>query len=117
VTIRRELPSRDGIERARLRFGKVGERLWVREDFAARREGEMVRIRYGADRPDAEPRIIPAGDVPSRFATSGYRSWPAKFMPRAASRLLVEVMAVECEGEGEFRPIAIVRLKVTTKAL
>jgi len=117
VTIRRALPSRDGIERARLRFGREGERLWIREDFASRRDGETIRVRYAVDPRNADARIVPAGDVASRFATSRYRSWPAKFMPRAASRLVVEVTAIQCEAEGEFRPVAIVSLTLTTNAL
>jgi hypothetical protein len=93
---------------------KPGDRLWVREGFASRREGDSIRIRYAVDRGqgDARVRVVPIGPGLWRFATKTYRSWPAKYMPREFCRLLVElveVLAVREEPAG-----VLLHLKIAT---
>jgi len=84
---------------------RPGDHLWVREGFASRREGDSIRIRYAVDRGqgDERVRVVPIGQADWKFATRSYRTWPAKYMPRWASRLLVEVLAVREEPAGDRR--------------
>ncbi|QNA91004.1 hypothetical protein G4G28_07780 [Massilia sp. Dwa41.01b] len=101
-------------EMARNRFGLAGDRLWVRETYFAfghwetrpkagkagnaryfidqtRTSGQ--RYRYALDEPGgADPlagRV--AGDLPR------WHQRPALFMPRAASRILLEIVGVRVE--------------------
>jgi len=95
---------------------KIGDRLWCRESFATRREGDSIRVRYSADQgqDDERVRVVPIGPGLWRFATRTYRTWPAKYMPRWASRLLVEVLTVREEPAGDRRDM-LLRLKVTNQ--
>lgn len=99
---------------ARNRFGLAGDRLWVRETYfafghwetrpKADKAGEEwyfvdrtltsgLRYRYALDEPGgADPlagRV--AGDLPR------WHRRPALFMPRAASRILLEIVGVRIE--------------------
>lgn len=106
---------------ARNRFGLPGDRLWVRETYfafghwqtrpRAGKEGEewyfVDRTRasgqcyhYALDEPDgadARPGRV-AGDA------SHWHRRPALFMPRAASRILLEIVDVRIERLGAISP-------------
>jgi hypothetical protein len=92
-------------------YGRPGDRLWVRETFFAYgrwdarynekkqrdewRFADMTRecglsYRYAADGPG-----VPVEK--GRSATPGWHTRPALFMPRAASRILLEVASVRVE--------------------
>lgn len=92
-------------------YGQPGDRLWVRESFFAYgrwgrhfnekkqcdewRFADMTRecdhsYQYAADNPDVQ---VEKG----RSATPGWHTRPALFMPRAASRILLEVVSVRVE--------------------
>jgi hypothetical protein len=102
------------VETARNRFGEPGDRLWVRETFFAfgrwetrfndrkqRQEWYFVDMtreaglayRYGADDgPGADPHARrEAGAAPA------WHKRPALFMPRAASRIVLEIVGVRIE--------------------
>lgn len=66
-------------------YGGVGDRLWVKETFSAHGSfGTAGRIVYRAD--------IPDGREPNRM------HWkPSIFMPRAASRISLEIVRVQVE--------------------
>ncbi len=71
-------------------YGEPGDRLWIKEGFA-------VAYTDGDDRPLAEPPVIyrlgALDPVPD-----GYTAWRSPlFMPRWASRLTLEVVAVRVE--------------------
>jgi len=115
ATIRRGMPSGADERRVQLRYGKPGERSWVRERFACRLEADRVRIRYAADGPDGQVREVPADTLARRFRTATYRTWENRYMPRAASRLVVEVEGVEIEGRG-VNTVAVVTLRLVGQA-
>jgi hypothetical protein len=92
-------------------YGRPGDRLWVRETFFAygrweKRYNETKRrdewrfvdmtrecghsYQYAADNPDVQ---LEKG----RSVTPGWHTRSALFMPRAASRILLEVVAVRVE--------------------
>lgn len=103
-------------------YGRPGDRLWVRETFIAygrweTRYHELKRrdewrfvdmtagcgrvFHYAADNPDLP---LAAG----RSTTPAWHTRPALFMPRAASRILLEIVAVRIErlqdiGEADAR--------------
>jgi hypothetical protein len=65
-------------------YGKVGERLWVRETFSYTLKNEVVF------RATAEPDLA--------RETQALIGWkPSIFMPRELCRLLLEITAVRCE--------------------
>ena len=70
-------------------FGRPGDRLWVREQFACVRTQEMRYVEYKADRSlsDFEGYDNPAGG----------RWRPSIHMPRWASRITLEVTGVRVE--------------------
>lgn len=70
---------------------ELGGLLWVREPFATRADGATVRVRYCADPREAEARVVAIDQAEPRFRTAGYRTWPAKYMPAWASRLMLKV--------------------------
>lgn len=77
------------------RWGKIGDRLWVREAFATAHEGprppEGSPIVYRADGGEA-PVIVWDGRGPQRAY------WrPSIHMPRWASRISLEIVAVRVE--------------------
>lgn len=108
-------PSEDAaLDVAHKRFGQPGDRLWVRETFfafgrwetrfnAARERDERyfvdmtlaagLRWRYEADQgPGADPHARrEAGAKPA------WHKRPALFMPRAASRLVLQIVALRVE--------------------
>jgi hypothetical protein len=68
-------------------YGIPGDRLWVRETFAQGVEGCPGGISYRADHAD------PKGDGPAHPV-----KWrPSIFMPRAASRILLEITDVRVQ--------------------
>ncbi len=80
--------------RERCPYGQPGDRLWVRETWA--RDDEDGQLIYRADvgrggDADDWQRGIDEG-------VSGYRWRPSIHMPRAASRILLEVTAVRVES-------------------
>jgi hypothetical protein len=66
-------------------FGRVGDRLWVRETFAKRLDGTYT---YAAD--------YRKGFKPDYTAT--WRWTPSLFMPRGASRITLEVTDIRVES-------------------
>lgn len=73
--------------KVRCPYGAPGERLWVRETFAQDVAGCPGGISYRADHSD------PRGDGPAHPM-----KWrPSIFMPRAASRILLEITDVRVE--------------------
>ena len=105
-------PARSGAI-ALQRHWTVGDRLWVREGFAARRDGESIRVCAAVERGPGEEtvRVVPIAQGLERFASEGYRSWEAKYMPRPFSRLSVELAAVRTEAGDDGRELVLV-LKV-----
>jgi hypothetical protein len=74
-------------------YGKPGDRLWVRETWA--RDDEDGQLIYRAD-------VGRGGDADDwqrgiNEGVSGYRWRPSIHMPRAASRILLEITAVRVE--------------------
>lgn len=70
-------------------LGQPGDRLWVRETFAAP---------WGFDYkfPGGESGILYRADNPDKFPDDG--TWkPSIFMPRRASRINLEITGVGCE--------------------
>jgi hypothetical protein len=68
-------------------YGQPGDRLWVRETFKAFPDGDLF---YRAD----------FGDVIPVHADDNSEDWtwkPSIFMPRAASRLTLEIVSVRVE--------------------
>ena len=97
----------------------VGDVLWVRESISTRRgdDGQGVRIRYPADAGQGRDRIrvIPIGEADWKFASEGYRTWPAKYCPRWASRLSVKVLSVRQESGGDRREVML-RVRVVSES-
>ena len=89
----------------------AGDRFWVREPFAARGDGATVRVRYVGDHGQGDARVILIEQTDRRFATKRYRTWPAKYCPRWASRLVVKLVEVREEAAGDRRE-AVLRVKV-----
>lgn len=75
-----------GDDRVQIRcpYGVEGERLWVRETFSYNLDNSIV---YRADSPSEAHEIA--------AALVGWK--PSIFMPRAVSRLLLEITSVRCE--------------------
>jgi hypothetical protein len=102
------------VEAARNRFGQPGERLWVRESFFAfgrwetrfnagkgrdeRYFVDLTRVRGLAWRYEADDG--PGADPHARREAGAAPAWhkrPALCMPRAASRLVLEIVSVRIE--------------------
>ena len=93
---------------------RPGDVLWVRESFATRREAQTIHVRYTADRGQGQARVLSIDRANRRFATVTYRTWPAKFMPRWASRLSLQVAAVRSEDhDGRRQVLLTLRLNLT----
>ena len=91
---------------------RPGDRLWVREAFSTRRDGDRIKLRYPADGPQGQPQYVRLDEGNRRFGTQGYRTWPAKFMPLWASRLLLQVADARVEHHGDRREVVLtVRVK------
>jgi hypothetical protein len=95
------------------RVRRVADVLWIRESISTRREELTVRIRYPADQGQGEGRVrvIPIGEADRRFATRGYRTWPARYCPRWASRLTVSVTAAAIETEVDHQ-VSVLQLQL-----
>jgi hypothetical protein len=92
-------------------YGKPGDRLWVRETFFAygrwerrfdedkrRDEWRFVDMTVECGRSYRYAAAAPALPVEKgRSTTPGWTTRPGLFMPRAASRILLEVVAVRVE--------------------
>lgn len=72
----------------------LGRRLWVREIFSTRRDGDQLKIAYPWSGPGPQSRLFPAGQVEAKYLTDRYVTRPAKYMPRWAARILLEVTAI-----------------------
>lgn len=71
-------------------FGKVGDRLWVKETFKPH-----------STFADLKPSEIPDSKIFYRaddsYAPSGSKWWPSLFMQRRFSRILLEIVSVRAE--------------------
>jgi hypothetical protein len=70
-------------------YGKNGDRLWVKEHHARIPNYPICRVHYFADGP------MPSLD--ERHDAGLLKSYPSIFMPRWASRILLEVVSVRVE--------------------
>lgn len=79
-------------------FGVPGDRLWVRERTWERPERTPRMMREGADTwaPREYDADLDDGDR-EQFREWGWRSRPSIHMPRAASRIILEVVSVRVE--------------------
>lgn len=92
--VNRELPESFGITYL-CPYGKPGDRLWVRETWARVGNTDPGYLVYRA----TYPACLPPGleRVPADIRDAGYRWRPSIHMPRAASRILLEITAVRVE--------------------
>jgi hypothetical protein len=92
-------------------YGKAGDRLYVKEAtwmWCERRPGGTTRtgrpkwnyvpmegiVRYVADRPDKPNFTVPSPDTGNQW---GWRYKVARFMPRWASRITIEIVSIRAE--------------------
>jgi len=111
VTVRRRI--RQGPVALKPKERRVGDACWVREPFAAKLDTErfLIKIRYAGDGPNGVARFIPPGKMGATFHTATYRSHPAEYLPKVASRLTVEVMASAVETEGDHQ-VSVLTLRL-----
>ena len=109
VLLRRRVSSSRYRERRNRRH--VGDVLWVRESFAARLDGDRLKVRYTADGPNGEPRWFAVGAAFPTFRTATYVTHPAEYLPRAMARLVVDVAAVAAETE-DRHPVEVLTLRL-----
>ena len=57
----------------RIRAGEPVQ-IWIREAFACRQDGHVVRVRYAADGSDGPVKTVATRDVPERFRSRAYCS-------------------------------------------
>lgn len=76
-------------------YGRPGDRLWVRETWARVGNTDPGYLTYRA----TYPACLPPGleNVPADLHDAGERWRPSIHMPRAASRILLEITAVRVE--------------------
>lgn len=76
-------------------YGEPGDRLWVRETWACVGNTDPGYLVYRA----TYPACLPPGleQVPADIREAGYRWRPSIHMPRANSRILLEITAVRVE--------------------
>lgn len=76
-------------------YGQPGDRLWVRETWARVGNTDPGYLVYRA----TYPSCLPSGleRVPADIRDAGYRWRPSIHMPRANSRILLEITAVRVE--------------------
>ncbi len=79
----------------RIRAGEPVQ-VWIREGFACRQDGDLVRIRYAADGSDGPVKTVPTAEVPEWFRSETYCTHPPKHMPKALSRI---TLAAKLETE------------------
>jgi hypothetical protein len=76
-------------------YGQLGDRLWVRENFAPRSDDEMSYARWmTGDRSGPSPEIMFAADRGDPYIT---RWRPSIHMPRWACRVTLEIVSVRVE--------------------
>jgi hypothetical protein len=107
VKIHRVLADDARAGSAAARYGQPGDRLWVREDFSTRQEGDRLKIRYPADGPQSQPRFLPLRAVDSKYRTESYVTRPAKFMPVWASRITLEVTESQLNHAGQHDEVLV----------
>lgn len=90
----RELPVSFGITYF-CPYGQPGDRLWVRETWARVGNTDPGYLTYRATYPECLPPGLE--NVPADIRDAGYRWRPSIHMPRAASRILLEITAVRVE--------------------
>ena len=110
VTMRRPLSRWAGGKSAPSRYGRPGDRLWVREAFATRQDGDQIKIRYPADGDRGRPRFVSSELAEPKYRTPRNVTRPAKYMPRWACRITLEVVASEIEPVG--RGHVVIRAKL-----
>ncbi len=115
VQIHRMLAGSAGAASVAAHYGEPGDRLWVREDFSTRQEGDRLKIRYPADGPQSQPRFLPVRTVESKSRTEGYVTRPAKYMPLWASRITLEVTESQVSHSG-YRDEVLVTARVVEVA-
>ncbi|WP_137279272.1 hypothetical protein [Pseudomonas rhizoryzae] len=76
-------------------FGQVGDRLWVRETWAGVGNVDPGYLTYRATYPACLPPNLE--NVPADLRAVGERWRPSIHMPRAASRILLEITDVRVE--------------------
>ena len=111
VTIRRPLSRWAGGKSVPARYGRRGDRLWVREAFASREDGDQIKIRYPADGDRGRPRFVPIELAEPKYRTTRYLTRVPKYMPRWASRITLEVVASEIEPVGRGH-VVLIRAKL-----
>ena len=111
VTMRRPLSRWAGGESVPSRYGRPGDRLWAREDFATRQDGDQIKIRYPADGNRGRPRFVPIEQAESKYRTSRYLTRQPKHMPQWAYRITLEVVASEIEPVGRGH-VVVIRAKL-----
>jgi hypothetical protein len=78
-------PLSDNSENRKCRYGVVGDRLWVKEAYRGRAfQGQPMRYTYRADFPADNP-------------AQRWEWWNAMFMPREASRLVLEITELRAQ--------------------
>ena len=110
VTMRRPLARWAGGESVPSRYGRPGDQLWVKEPFATRLDGDQIKIRYPADGDRGRPRFVPIEQAERKYRTPRYVTRPAKYMPRWASRITLEVTRSDIEAVG--RGHVVIRAKL-----
>lgn len=76
-------------------YGQPGDRLWVRETWAHVGNTDPGYLTYRATYPECLPPGLER--VPADIRDAGYRWRPSIHMPRAYSRILLEITAVRVE--------------------
>lgn len=77
-------------------YGNVGDVLWVRETFTE--EACATAVCYKADFPIVWPAEQTEDGIEIRQEAKHYKFKPSIFMPRAASRLTLEITGVRVES-------------------
>jgi hypothetical protein len=112
------LPNRS-IEALSRRY-PVGQCLWGREVFATRADGDRLfaKICYPAAGPGGQCRLVPIDQVQAKYLTDRYVTRPAKYMPRWASRILLEVTATRPESQATHfsQDVLVIRARLCESA-
>lgn len=88
-------PGKEGIA---CPYGQPGDRLWVRETWAGWLAGDFPNINYRAGGGEPNGLNPPSeGYDPTHACWTDWKWRPSIFMPRWASRILLEIVAVRVE--------------------